>query len=56
MYRLEARKWAQGDQAVRQRMLNHLRLTDVPADQDDGICALQLRCANEVLRTFGAAL
>jgi hypothetical protein len=54
IYRLEASKWVRGDKDVRQRMFNHLRLTDMPLDEDERICALQLQHSREVLLAFGA--
>lgn len=42
-------------ESVRRRMTNHLRLTDVPADQDAAIHELQLRHSTEIVKTFGLA-
>lgn len=53
LYQLDAMKWVEGAASVRRRMSNHLRLTDVPHEQDEKIIELQLRHAREVLRTFG---
>lgn len=53
LYQLDAMKWVNGAASIQRRMSNHLRLTDVPDDQDEKIIELQLRHAREVLRTFG---
>jgi hypothetical protein len=35
-------------------MINHLRLTGMPPEQDENVVELQVRHSHEVLRTFGA--
>ncbi|OFW03751.1 MAG: hypothetical protein A3G20_04725 [Acidobacteria bacterium RIFCSPLOWO2_12_FULL_59_11] len=52
LYQIEAMNWVAGNASVGRRMSNHLRLTDVSPDQDQRIQELQLRHAQEVLRTF----
>lgn len=56
LYRLEAAKWVEGTPSVRRRTINHLRLTEMPPEQDEKVIELQLRHSHEVLRTFGAPL
>ena len=54
LYQLEAAKWVEGTPSVQRRMINHLRLTGMPPEQDEKVIELQLRHSHEVLRTFGA--
>lgn len=55
LYQLEAKKWVEGAEIVRRRMLNHLCLTDVPTDEHERVMELQVRNSREVLRTLGGA-
>lgn len=55
LYRLDAARWLERAESVRRRMTNHLRLTEVPVDQDAAIQELQLRHATEIVKTFGLA-
>lgn len=54
LYQLEAANWVERKASVRRRMINHLRLTGIPPEQDEKAIELQLRHSHEVLRTFGA--
>ena len=54
LYQLEAAKWVERSPSARRRMINHLRLTGMPPEQDEKVIELQLRHSHEVLRTFGA--
>jgi 7-cyano-7-deazaguanine synthase in queuosine biosynthesis len=54
LYKLEAMHWLEGAERSRRRLANHLRLTDVPPEQDDRIRELQLRHSLEVYGTFGS--
>ncbi|MEP7097634.1 MAG: 7-cyano-7-deazaguanine synthase [Dokdonella sp.] len=53
LYQLDAAKWIERSPSVRRRMINHLRLTGIPPEQDEKIIELQVRHSHEVLRTFG---
>lgn len=53
LYQLDAMRWVEGAASVQRRMSNHLRLTDLPYEQDEKTIELQRRHAKEVLRTFG---
>jgi 7-cyano-7-deazaguanine synthase in queuosine biosynthesis len=55
LYRLDAARWLERAESVQRRMANHLRLTDVPADQDEAIHELQRRHSSEIVKTFGSA-
>lgn len=55
LYRLDAARWLERAEIVQRRMTNHLRLTDIPTEQDDAIHELQRRHSSEIVKTFGSA-
>ncbi len=55
LYRLDAARWLERAEGVQRRMTNHLRLTDIPAEQDEAIHELQHRHSSEIVKTFGSA-
>jgi len=54
LYRHDAARWLDRAESVQRRMTNHLRLTDVPTDQDSAIHELQRRHSTEIVKTFGS--
>ena len=55
LYRLDAARWLERAENVQRRMTNHLRLTDVPTEEDEAVHELQRRYSTEIIKTFGAA-
>jgi hypothetical protein len=52
LYREDAIEWLANSPRVRRRLSDHLRITDVPAQEDDSIVDLQMRNAREVVGVF----
>jgi 7-cyano-7-deazaguanine synthase in queuosine biosynthesis len=52
LYREDAVDWLANSPRVRRRLNNHLRITEVPAHEDDGIVELQMRNAREAVGVF----
>jgi 7-cyano-7-deazaguanine synthase in queuosine biosynthesis len=52
LYLDEARAWLDGDPSPRRRLFAHLRLTDVPLEEDDQIALLHTRHSREVTSVF----
>ncbi|MEX0735163.1 MAG: 7-cyano-7-deazaguanine synthase [Steroidobacteraceae bacterium] len=55
LYRLDAARWLERAESVQRRITNHLRLTDIPTEQDQAIHELQRRHSSEIVKTFGSA-
>lgn len=52
LYREDAADWHRGSPRVKRRLHNHLRVTEIPKDEDEHIVQLQIRHAHEVARAF----
>jgi 7-cyano-7-deazaguanine synthase in queuosine biosynthesis len=56
LYQLDAVKWLRGEDLVRRRLDNHLRLTNLLNSDYQSIRELQLRHSREVQRAFGLSI